>query len=155
MNTYHWIQSLTAVVLLSLYGCNAAPEAPANDSSAATMATVVASKSSGVVETAAGRYTFAPTTCAIHREGDVMDIEIGGPGKAPDGEKIYVEFSSTADTLSVELGVDTPFASSERTLNARQFVSRMNVSGKTIRVADLELVDHNGARQSGSLQIDC
>src|SRR5690606_36470477 len=102
-----------------------------------------------------GRYTFTPTTCAIHREGDVMDIEIGGAGQAPDGEKIYFEFSSTADALSIELGVDTPFASSDRTLNARQFVSTMTVSCKAVRVAEQELGDDQGNRQSASQQIDC
>ena len=161
---HHWIQAVAAVLVLSMLGCEAVPEAPVATTTSASVATRVAAPStssgtaSGAVETTEGSYSFSPVTCVIHREGDVLDIEAGGPGKAPNGEKIYVEFSSTANELSIDVGVDTPFASSERTLKAGQFVSKkmqVEVLDKTIRVAELELVDEQGNRRPGSLEIKC
>src|SRR5690606_13114342 len=70
------------------------------------------------LETSAGAYDFTPTICAVHKEDDVYDIEIGGRGIAPDGEEFYLEFSSTGDELSVGPGVDGPFASAARELRA-------------------------------------
>lgn len=154
---YRYVRLLPAVVLVALYGCNVAVEGPSSSSSkpATAAASPGSGVSSGFVETASGRYVFTPKTCVIHHEGGVPDVEIGGAGKAPDGEKIYVDVSSTADELSIELGVDTPFAAAERTLRASRFASKLEISGQTLRVADLELVDDQGQRQPASLQIDC
>ena len=112
------------------------------------------------LETSAGAYIFTPTICAVHKEDDVYDIEIGGRGIAPDGEEFYLEFSSTGDELSVGLGVDGPFASAARELRAGRWVSReftVDVSGGTITVLNLALVDENGQSVDGdaTLKVDC
>lgn len=117
-----------------------------------------ASTPSGVIQAETGPYNFIPRTCAVHIEDGVPDIEISGVGISPDGEKMFVEFSSTANELSIKLGVDQPFASSDRTLKAGQYVTEkldIEISGTTIRVSDLVLADANGARQTGSLEVDC
>lgn len=158
MRNHLWIQSFAAVGLLALYGCNAATEPPAAKTAPAASRAVATSSYSGIVDTAKGRYTFTPTTCVMYQDGDVLDIEVGGPGTAPDGEKIFVGFSSTANELSIGLGVDTAFASSDRTMKAGEFVSkkmRLEVAGKTIRVSELDLVDQSGNHQTGSLEINC
>ena len=158
MSVHRWVLPVGAVVLTSLLGCDAAHQAPAAASTPVATAVAAPNTSSGFVGTADGRYTFTPTSCGIHREGDGFDIEISGPGKAPDGEMIHVDFSSTANELSIELGVDKPFARSGRSLKAGEFVTRkmlVEASDKAVRVADLELVDEQGNRRSGSLEIDC
>ena len=158
------IHPLAAVVLLSVSGCGAAPEVDATSASpavapaAAAPVTTGDGSSSGVVETAGGRYTFAATTCAIHLEGDAWDVEIAGPGKAPDGEKVFVQFSSTGDVLTIDLGIDSAFDSSERSWQAGQYITnklKVDVSGRTVRVAELELVDLQGNRQPGSFEAEC
>lgn len=114
----------------------------------------------GVLETSAGAYEFTPTTCAIHNEDGVDDIEIGGPGTAPDGEGFYFELSSTGNDLTVNLGVDGPFASAERKLQAGIWVSQeftVEVSGRTMTLRNLALVDENGRSvdDDAILTIDC
>lgn len=157
MRIHRCMPLLAAVALLSLSGCNVAVDTGSLTSSGdtAASATQAANHRSGLVETASGRYAFTPKVCAIHYEDGVPDIEIGGAGKAPDGEKIYVQFSSTADQLTIDLGVDSAFATAERRLRADDFVSGMEISGKTIRVANLALVGEQGSRQPASLKIDC
>ena len=161
---HRWIHPLAAVVLLSLSGCGAAPEVEASRpppdvaSTAVAPATAPAGSSSGVVETAGGRYTFTATSCAIHLEGDRWDVEIAGPGEAPDGEKVFVQFSSTGDVLTIDLGIDSAFESSERSWQAGQYITnklKVDVSGRTVRVAELELVDVQGNRQPGSFEAEC
>lgn len=112
----------------------------------------------GVVQTQSGPYNFAPAVCAVHIEDGEPDIEISGPGTSPDGEKIFVDFSSTANELTIALGVDRRFSSSDRELKAGQYVTEkfdIEVSGSTIRVPGLVLADASGARQPGSLEIKC
>lgn len=158
LRNHLWIPSFTAASLLALYGCDAATEAPASKTASVTSRAAVTGSYSGKVDTSNGRYTFTPTTCVMYQDGEVLDIEVGGPGSAPDGEKIFVEFSSTANELSIGLGVDTAFASSDRTMKAGEFVSkrmRLDVEGKTIRVSELDLVDQSGNHQTGSLEINC
>ncbi|MBN8726276.1 MAG: hypothetical protein J0H15_01045 [Xanthomonadales bacterium] len=153
-----WIQLPAACSLVFLFGCHTATDesAPA-PAAAAPQAVAATAPRTGVVETAAGRYRFTPSTCAIHDGNGAPDIEVGGPGTAPDGERIYVEFSSTARALDIHLGVDTPFASPERSLRAGVGSGEMpiEVTGRTIRVAELELVDDAGSREAGSLLIEC
>lgn len=112
----------------------------------------------GVVETEGGRYTFSPTSCSVHVEDGFNDIEISGPGTAPDGEPVFIDFSSTANALDIALGVDTPFASADRILRAGQHATQtmdIQVDGRTIRVAHLVLADSDGQHQTGSLEINC
>lgn len=114
----------------------------------------------GTLQTSAGAYEFTPRSCLIHIEDGVPDIEIQGPGIAPDGEKLYFDFSSTANEMSIELGVDTAFTSTDRVLKAGQFVSKaftVEVSENIISVADVHLIDEQGALvdANASLRIDC
>lgn len=127
---------------------------------AGTVVASAESKAKGVLETVAGIYEFDPKLCGIYRQDDFDDIEIGGPGTAPDGEEFYFELSSTANALSLDLGVNTAFASSERSLKAGRYVSQeftLVVSGQQIEAADLVLVDENGVviDETASLTIDC
>ncbi|MBE7734086.1 hypothetical protein [Devosia faecipullorum] len=148
-------RSISAVMIglfssLMLTGCSA--EAPTTERSAAPV--------TSVLETAAGRYEFAPTTCAIHGQGGAEDIEIQGPGTTPDGEKFFFELSSTANVITIDLGVDGPFSSAERRIQAGRVYSReftIMTSGRQLSVADLVLVDENGASidDGATLTIDC
>lgn len=137
---------------LMLAGCSADAEATKPESSAAV--------ETGVLETAAGRYEFTPTTCGIYSQDGVDDIEIQGPGTAPDGEKFFFELSSTANAMTIGLGVDRPFASPERKIHAGRVYSQeftIVASGRQLSVADLVLVDENGASidDGATLTIDC
>lgn len=112
------------------------------------------------LETSAGRYEFTPTTCGIFVQDGEYDIEVRGPGTAPDGEKIFFELSSTANAMSIGLGVETPYASPERLIQAGRVVSQefdLIVSGEKISATDLILVNEDGASvgDGGSLSIDC
>lgn len=113
-----------------------------------------------VLETSAGRYVFTPSTCAIYNADGFDDIEIQGPGTAPDGEKIFFELSSTANAMTIGLGVDRPFASPQRQLKAGRFESQeftIVTSGRQLSVASLKLVDENGTSvdDHAALSIDC
>ena len=119
-----------------------------------------ASPSAGILQASTGLYAFTPSTCAIHMEDGIPDIEVQGPGKAPDGENFYFDFSSTANELTSELGVDEPYESTDRKLKAGQFVSsafEVDVSDGIISVASLDLVDELGQSvdPKASLRIDC
>ena len=114
----------------------------------------------GLLETSAGIYEFTPKTCAIYEEDGVFDIEIQGPGTAPDGEVFYFDFSSTANEMGLALGVDARFKSSDRKIQAGQFVSKLfevEVSQKVISVRDLTLVDEQGhlVDSNAALRINC
>ena len=107
-----------------------------------------------------GRYEFSPRNCSIHIEEGSYDIEIDGPGTAPDGEIFFFEFSSTANAISINLGVNQPFKHSDRQIKAGQYVSEtfeIEVTDNIITVQDIifrgisdEILDGNG-----SLLIDC
>jgi len=112
------------------------------------------------LETSAGRYEFTPTTCAIYSQDGFDDIEIQGPGTAPDGEKFFFELSSTANAMTIGLGVDRPFASPQRQIQAGRVYSEeftIVTSGRQLSVAGLVLVDENGASidDGATLTIDC
>lgn len=102
---------------------------------------------SGVVETSMGTYAFATAVCAIYEENGAYDIEIEGPGTAPDGENIYFSLSSTGNEISIALGAEGPFAGTDRRLAAGRYVSQefsIVVSGRSVTASGLLLVDQNG-----------
>ena len=137
---------------LVLAGCS--PEA------AITPAVAAGGEPTGTLSTSAGAYTFTPKTCGIYREDGFDDIEIGGPGQAPDGEKFYFELSSTANAMTINLGAEGPFDSTERRLMAGQHVSQsftIDVSGNNFSVTSLVLVDENlqPVDDNASLTISC
>jgi hypothetical protein len=114
----------------------------------------------GVLETSAGVFAFTLTSCSVYRGDGVDDIEIDGPGTAPDGEKFFFELSSTGNELTIGLGVDGPFASPERRLKAGRYVSQeftLVVSERQMSASGVVLVDENGALVDGNatLTIDC
>lgn len=142
-----------ASCFVTLTGCE-------GDTTASAASDTQTSNRSGVLKTSLGNYKFTPTLCVLHREDDVDDIEIQGPGVAPDGEVFYFELSSTGEEMSVNLGVDSVFSTAERRLAAGRWISEaftIQTSGKTFTVSDLILVDGDGARIDGaaSLEIDC
>lgn len=117
-------------------------------------------QATGWLKTSSGTYEFAPTSCAIFKEDGFDDIEVGGPGIAPDGEKFYFEFSSTAGAIELQLGVDGPFKSSDRKLQAGRYISQefaVTVNERTISVPSLVLVDENGQAVDSAavLEIRC
>ncbi len=137
---------------LMLTGCSAEAEAPTLESSAAVAISAL--------ETSAGRYEFMPTTCGIYSQDGANDIEIQGPGSAPNGEKFFFELSSTANAMTIGLGVDSPFASPERRIQAGRVYSQeftIVASGRQLSAAGLVLVDENGASidNGATLTIDC
>lgn len=149
-----------------LLGATACSDAPADKAAqnpaenAATASSSTASNATGTVVTSFGRYIFTPSHCAIGTEGGIDDIEIGGPGKSPDGEPIYVEYSSTADELEIKLGVDKPFTTSEYKFVAGQHSTEpieYSVSGKTVRATGISLANAQGAiiDTEASFEIDC
>lgn len=118
------------------------------------------STSHGVLETSTATYEFTPVTCVIYMEDGVPDIEVQGPGVAPDGESFYFDFSSTANEMTIELGVDEPYGSVGRKLRAGQYVStafEVEVTDGIISVTGLDLVDGQSepVDASASLRIDC
>lgn len=120
----------------------------------------VVSTSPGILETATTTYEFTPVTCIIYMEDGVPDIEVQGPGLATDGESFYFDFSSTANEMTIELGVDEPYASVGRKLQAGQYVStafEVDVSEGIISVTGLDLVDGQSdpVDAGASLRIDC
>jgi len=145
---------LAILSLLFLAGCSTQAESPQS----ATSDTAITA--SGVLDTSMGIYQFTPSSCGVHYEDGVLDIEIGGPGTAPDGEIFYFELSSIANQIIIELGVDGPFKTSDRQLRAGQYTSEtftIDVSDKVISVSSLVLVDEQGDRvdANANLRIDC
>jgi hypothetical protein len=143
-----------ALSLLLLAACSAETEAQQSAAATTTM------KASGLLETSMGTYEFTPTSCGVHYEDDVLDIEIGGPSKTQDGEKFYFKLSSIANQIIVELGVDGPFKTSDRQLRAGQYTSEtfiVDVADEVISVTGLVLVDEKGDRvdANANLRIDC
>lgn len=145
---------VASLSLLLLAGCSAGAEDSQSGAAVTTM------KASGVLETSLGTYEFTPTSCGVHSENGVLDIEIGGPGKTQDGEEFYFELSSIANQIIVELGVDGPFKTSDRQLRAGQYSSQtftVDVADEVISVTGLVLVDEKGDRvdADANLRIDC
>lgn len=145
-----------------LAGCLALLGACKDNDSTAAAAGSNASNYSGVLKTSLGDYVIKPSTCAFSREGDFDDIEIMGPGVAPDGEVFFFQFSSTGEELSVGLGVDNFMAHSDRSLKAGRWLSepftvQMSENGRQFTVSNIALVDANQKRIEGraSLEIDC
>lgn len=107
-----------------------------------------------------GRYEFSPRSCSIYVDDGSYDIEISGPGTAADGEIFFFDFSSTANEMSISLGVNQPFKHSDRQIKAGQHVSEkfeIEVNDNVITVQDIifrgisdEIMDG-----TGNLLIDC
>lgn len=150
-----------SVLALAAAGLSACGEAaPGSTPPAAAEAANPASTRSGVITTSAGVYRFTPRTCAMGVEDGVHDIEVGGPGVGPDGQPIYVEFTSTGNALDIGLGVDGAFATAERRLIAGQHVTQpiaFEVSGNVIRASGVALGTDQGERvdDNASFEIDC
>ncbi len=114
----------------------------------------------GVLETPNGRYEFSLRSCAIYLDDGKYDIELQGPGIAPDGEKIFIEYSSTAEAISVKLGVDQPYKSTDRTIKAGNYVTeamKLTVTDNIIEIHDIVLMDENDKiiDGTGTLTVDC
>lgn len=139
--------------LLAVAACT--PESPAKAAAATP-----AEAATGVLQTAMGAYSFVPTTCGVYVGDGVEDIEVLGRGTAPDGEVFFFELSSTANALSVGLGVDSLFATPERELTAGRVTSQefsLVVAGADISADNLVLVDEQGRSvdADASLRITC
>ncbi|NYT66726.1 hypothetical protein H0A58_12210 [Alcaligenaceae bacterium] len=108
------------------------------------------------LQTAIGVFTFVPKVCGMYKEGDFYDIEAHGPGAAPDGEKAYMSFSSTADAIDVDLGVDSLRASSDRTVRSEGPL-KVLVNDQKIKIVEIKLVDQDGkvVDMNATLEIDC
>lgn len=108
----------------------------------------------GILDTDTGVYGFDPTMCGMALEDGQHDIEVYGPGTAPDGRVVFVEFSSTGRYLSVGFDIASVFHSADEALVARDF--DIAVSGTTITASDLVFSDLNGTPMgTGTLVIDC
>lgn len=120
----------------------------------------VVSTSLGVLETAITTYAFTPVTCAVYIEDGIPDIEVQGPGLTADGDSFYFDFSSSANEMTIELGVEEPYETVGRKLQAGQYVStafEVDVTDGIISVNNLDLVDGQSEQvdASASLRIDC
>lgn len=111
---------------------------------------------SGSLQTSDGVYAFTPKSCGIYKDNDFYDIEMHGPGTSPGGEKVYVEFSSTADALSVKFGVDSVFASSDKGVQSDGQL-KIHVDGSKIRAVEVKLIDQDRrvVDTNATLEIDC
>ena len=114
----------------------------------------------GMLESPVGTYEFTTTVCGIFLEDNFEDIEIMGPGTAPNGENFYFQLSSTGNSMTISIGSEGPFDSSDRQLQAGQHVSEpftVETSGEFISVPHITLVDEVGWRIIGdaSLRINC
>lgn len=113
-------------------------------------------KPAGSLQTASGVYTFEPRACAIYKEGDLYDIEVHGPGTDAVGEKVYLNFSSTADALDVKFGVDSVFASSDKLMRSVGPL-KIQVNGSKVNAIEIELADQDQqvVDTDATLEIDC
>ena len=151
-----------APLAVALTSCLAVLSACKDDSVAITTPQTYGANYSGLLKTSLGNFELKPTTCGLFREGDFDDIEIQGPGVAPDGEVLFFHLSSTGEELSVHLGVDSAMAHSDRTLKAGRwhsepFTIQTSGNGRQFTVPDIALVDSDQKRIEGlaSLEIDC
>lgn len=159
MSNYRLFWLSCSFVLLAGCGNGAESPAPAPAATAASKPIAAVKKANtGVIETSAGRYVFTPNGCRAHDVDGFPDLEASGPGTAPDGEKIFVELSTVGNRVVIELGVDRPMQSSDRRLQAGEGVTDkldIQVSDNAVRIASLTLLDDDGKRITGSLQMDC
>lgn len=152
-----------ALTVFSLSACADGPggdSAPGTEQGSAAAPETGASARNGVVTTSAGRYVFTAATCAAGMEGGAIDAEISGPGTAPDGEPIFVDFSSTGQALTIGLGVDKPFSSPERQLRGGQYVTRpfsVTLTGQTVLASEIVLAADDGSviDDKASFEVDC
>ena len=124
------------------------------------VANTPAPKGMGVLETPAGNYEFLPSFCGIYKDGEDFDIEVHGPGTTPDGEIMFFEFSSTANSFEVKIGVDEPYKSSERSISGGQFVTEpfeVEVIDRVVTASGLKLIQPNGDKidDVANIRIDC
>lgn len=115
--------ALAASLALSLAACSSDHGNDGGTAQRASASRTANPPHHGALVTPQGRYEFTPTTCAIHQEGGEYDIEVAGPGTAPDGEVFYFQFSSTGNHIGLELGADGPFNTVERSLAAGRYVT--------------------------------
>ena len=144
------LAAIATLCALSLVACSTEAEAPVAENSASAV--------TGVLETSGGSYEFTPVSCGIYLENGVYDVEIRGPGEAPDGKKFHLSLSTTE--LTINLGVDVPFKTTDLQIRAGQYVSQpftVDVSGRIVSVPSLALVDERGQSvdANASLRIDC
>lgn len=114
----------------------------------------------GFVTTSAGSYVFAPTVCAVVVEDGIDDVEIAGAGTAPDGQRVYVTFTSTGNELQIGLGVDQAFATANHTLTGGQYVTQpfaVTVAGKLVRASGIVLANEQGVtvESDAGFEVDC
>lgn len=112
----------------------------------------------GTLETAGGAYEFEVASCGIHADGDGYDVALRGPGTTPDGERFHLDLSS--GELTIDLGVDAPFKTSDRQIRAGNYISKefaLEVADRVVTVTDLVLVDERGQSidPDARLQINC
>lgn len=110
----------------------------------------------GSLKTEQGVYEVAARGCGVYKEEGAYDIEIYGPGKTPTGEKMYFEFSSTGQSIDINVGVDSQFSSSDnRIQSSGEF--KLAVDGQTIQVSRIRLLDQNRQliSQDATFEIDC
>lgn len=110
----------------------------------------------GSLKTAQGVFEFTPAACAIYKEDDFYDLEVHGPGTSPGGGSVYLEFSSTAQSLDINFGVDSVYTSSDTTLQSEGEM-QIEVDDRKIHVTNIKLVDQSGVTTDtgASLEIDC
>ena len=113
-------------------------------------------KPTGSLQTGSGAYTFNPMACAIYKDGDVYDIEVHGPGTDSAGEKVYINFSSTADAMEVMFGVDSVFASADKLMRSVGPL-QIQVDGSKIKATEIKLADQDQqvVETDATLEIDC
>jgi len=108
------------------------------------------------VTTDAGVYRFEPATCTIY-EGE---LEIAGPGTAPDGTPVHVDLSAGDGyaNLRIDIGTNDPFVSSDEILTTVELIDDLDyqVSGSTI-TGTASLADGTGTatRVQATVDVDC
>jgi hypothetical protein len=122
------------------------PAAPAEDGAD------LAGGGTGLVVTDEGDYSFAATTCVQYED----EIEVGGPGTAPDGTPVFVTMSAGEGyaNLRIDLGVDDEFTSSDDILISGDL--EHDASGSVI-TGSASLRDGSGGPDSvdATFEIDC
>jgi hypothetical protein len=111
----------------------------------------------GTVTTDAGTYVFQPQACVITPD----EIEIHGPGAAPDGTPVYIDLGvgDGYATLSIDIGTDSQFVSGDGLLTTISLTDDLDVtvSGSTVTgtAALTEVRDGGGGEVSAAIAVDC
>jgi hypothetical protein len=111
----------------------------------------------GVVVTDAGDYVFEPQTCVITS----LEIEINGPGVAPDGTPVYIDMGvgDGYATFSIDIGTDSQFVSGESLLTTVALDSdlEVTVAGSAVRGAALltEVRTGDNSEVEADIDVDC